>query len=540
MILRTIGELIGAALSSTLDYSTRKLSESTWKPALLDALDTLADEYHTVDDDPPHQFSATGLVLSRRVVDAALAKLGWRLVQSEDGDDAGGDGTLNAPPPCTIGALNVALTFRLRTDLGLFSEPWSIEIRGVRLVAKLIVSYWPGGGGDCGGGGLLDDPSLLASTAAAGGGGEEAGRASLHGELPEDVAKGDTETYFDAYEEGEPIYGAGSDEAAPELEPFEGASERGGDGGDDEPASSSPAVSSSASAVDALPFHRAAENLRLSIKSFELRLHHLDTILVLRVGEFAMVTTDEAWRELEGVADVEEGGRLFKRVRVHEVDVVVEEPPTMAAGAEEGDDDPLATSPTVLCRGVGGECRVTKHLARELLGSVMRDFGGGAYRLELSLGCETPDAHPQLTVAKLPLGVVWDAKAGRYSLELLGETLVALTHQFEVVPTRIALDWLSHLKVAAQLASASKSSAIPPVATCRAMSEVEPSSKAENDTATPDDERACVAEELTRRLATAALESHDLSLQLSKALLPVVGDASRAGTKELLDVATRL
>lgn len=123
-----------ATASRGLSWTTRKLSERTWKAALRRVLRQLCVSYEWVEvtsgDGAPATAVIRNLVLRPEVFNVALARVGWILVSDpgvaggEEGEDKGAGG--NAP--LTIGSATVTVTLRLRGDLGLFSEPWRIEM----------------------------------------------------------------------------------------------------------------------------------------------------------------------------------------------------------------------------------------------------------------------------------------------------------------------------------------------------------------------------------------------------------------------------
>ena len=123
-----------AVASRGLSWTTRKLSERTWKAALRRVLRQLCVSYEWVEvtsgDGAPATAVIRNLVLRPEVFNVALARVGWILVSDpgvaggEEGEDKGAGG--NAP--LTIGSATVTVTLRLRGDLGLFSEPWRIEM----------------------------------------------------------------------------------------------------------------------------------------------------------------------------------------------------------------------------------------------------------------------------------------------------------------------------------------------------------------------------------------------------------------------------
>lgn len=110
--------------SAAFWLTLRQVSKRTWRSVLRRLLDSCCQSYEWDDELPEASSSARvrNVVLRPSTVDAALRKLGL----------------CTAGTPCTIARIHVAVQFRLRGDLGLFSQPWTIEIEGVELELRRV------------------------------------------------------------------------------------------------------------------------------------------------------------------------------------------------------------------------------------------------------------------------------------------------------------------------------------------------------------------------------------------------------------------
>jgi len=150
------GFSIRSAVTTTVAWTTRKLSEKTWKAALRRVLDRICVSYEWVDAagaDAPATAIIRNLVLRRGAVNVPLARLGWSLAdptEAEGGDDDDSS-EADEEPVFTIGSATVVVTLRLRSDLGLFSEPWVVELSDVYASCKLGSGLKPSGASPGGG-----------------------------------------------------------------------------------------------------------------------------------------------------------------------------------------------------------------------------------------------------------------------------------------------------------------------------------------------------------------------------------------------------
>ena len=122
----------------TVWWTTRKLSEKTWKAALRRLLDRICLSYEWVDladqTDAPARALIRRLVLRPSAVNLPLSRFGWSLASAPEGSSEG-----ETQPLFTIGEMSVTVALRLRSDFGLFSEPWQVHISDVFASCKLGV-----------------------------------------------------------------------------------------------------------------------------------------------------------------------------------------------------------------------------------------------------------------------------------------------------------------------------------------------------------------------------------------------------------------
>ena len=139
------------AATSATRYATRKLTQKTFKVALRKALEHLCERFDLEDygdesGDGCTSVVARNLVLKRASLDALLSRVGLRLADGAGDPQAPctiqhlprsssltqtPNPTLTPDPnqaPCTIACVRLVISWRARKDLGLFTEPWRLEI----------------------------------------------------------------------------------------------------------------------------------------------------------------------------------------------------------------------------------------------------------------------------------------------------------------------------------------------------------------------------------------------------------------------------
>ena len=360
---RVTGALYSAGASAA-SYARRKLTQKTFKPALQKALEHLCESFELEDgvlEDGCTSVVARNLVLKRAVLDAMFARMGMRLADATEDDCPRGVAG-------SIGALRLVISWRARKDLGLFSEPWRLEVDDLHIYLRL---------------GTAAPPRSVSARQAR----VEASPAAAEAGDDTDDSDDESQVFYDAEEYvGEVIAVVGEFFSAETSPPSPVASERADEAGAheapplrwEEPApdatppaaatvESSPAAPTEAAATEAetkpvaaadaadradaptetappkadmLPFHRAAENLRLVMR--RVRLTFLsDAPLAaadarqpsgrseLRLGldQLSLVTTGPDWAELShGVRGVGGGETLHKLLRLAGLEIVAARP----------------------------------------------------------------------------------------------------------------------------------------------------------------------------------------------------------------------
>mmetsp|Transcript_3886 Transcript_3886/g.12814 ORF Transcript_3886/g.12814 Transcript_3886/m.12814 type:complete len:517 (-) Transcript_3886:595-2145(-) len=121
-------------------------------------------------------------------------------------------------------------------------------------------------------------------------------------------------------------------------------------------------------------------------------------------------------------------------------------PPKFVSAAQKCVDEALTDGllrRVCFFRGICSEVRLTKHLKRELHGSVVRDFAGGAYEVALALSSgETPRFH----VPEMRVRLEWEAERGAYRLSFLSGAEVTLSHGVDAVALSAAAGWYARLR----------------------------------------------------------------------------------------------
>ena len=284
------------AASTATRYATRKLTQKTFKVALRKALMHLCvsfdlDDYGDESGDGCTSVVARNLVLKSAPLNALLARLGWRLAD-----------IASMEQPCTISSVRLVISWRARKDLGLFSEPWRLEIddlcldlrvgaardgwgRPVAWPTPVEAEVKPNDAAD-----TADTATAAAATAAADIDSDEEETQWFDAEDQGDVGEffagmlaaeiGDEGSSNAGEEEGaaEAPAGAAAQQATAEVatqatallaEPAaEAAASETAEAAAGEAAAAAPAA---APKPDMLPLHRAAENLRLVLRSVRLR-----------------------------------------------------------------------------------------------------------------------------------------------------------------------------------------------------------------------------------------------------------------------------
>ena len=110
----------GEAMRKATSYVTRKGTTKTWRSVLKRGLEALCESFEWAEDDL-ESCRITNVVLRTDSVNQILARVGLRL----------------AAMGCKIDSIVIKITLKMKSDLGLFSEPWHIEVLGLAMNLEL-------------------------------------------------------------------------------------------------------------------------------------------------------------------------------------------------------------------------------------------------------------------------------------------------------------------------------------------------------------------------------------------------------------------
>jgi len=380
----------GAALRKSASWVAKKITSSSWSRILKKALRHFCTSYDWDDA----QTSADSCVITNivprpEVVNKLLARFGLRL----------------ASEGCEIEALKIKITLKMRSDLGVFSEPWHVELSGVKLHVELGARKDEQTG-------LFDEWSEDSSFVTA----EESSVASLE-EEPSATGKGD---WFPLHKALENMH---------------------------------------------LHIHNVSIHVRSSsedtaVDSATVARAHL----MMRLHELTVVTTDEQWKELVHTTSITGGGTMFKKATFRDFKVsshttrqatfsdaqpslpdlsdqlavaLLPAPPMPAAVAAAHDAE------RILIQGVCGDVKVTKQLKTDLSGSVADNFLGQRYRIDFSLDSS---GRPRFAMPSLPLVLEWDEVCGAFKTIFDGQVQASFSHIIEAPELAECTWWLRQLR----------------------------------------------------------------------------------------------
>ena len=117
-MLGFLGTLVaGQAVRKATSYVTKRVTTKTWRGILKSGLESLCESFEWAEDDL-ESCRITNVVLRTDTVNELLARVGLRLA---------------ARSGCQIDSIVIKITLKMKSDLGLFSEPWRIEVVGLTM-----------------------------------------------------------------------------------------------------------------------------------------------------------------------------------------------------------------------------------------------------------------------------------------------------------------------------------------------------------------------------------------------------------------------
>lgn len=385
----TAGDAVRAAAS----WAATKITSKSWSRILKKTLQHFCTSFEW-DESASAVDSCTikNIVPRTSVVNQLLAKFGLRL----------------AAEGCKLETCAIKITLKMRSDLGIFSEPWRVEVSGLRLNLEL-------GAAPC----------------------EE---------------KAD----FDGWEEDMSFVSA---ESSPQAEFHQG------DGQESKGASDWLPLHKAMENMR-LSLSNVSVNVNSSGPDTAIDAATVARVrLMMRLRELAIFTTDEHWKELPSTAEIAGGSTVHKVARLNHLQVTshtqhVHVFPDEAAEAGTMPDlskadisletpTPFppsamtADQPRVLIEGVCGEVKVTKQVKSLLSGSVARDFIGERYRIDCSL---QSDGRPRLSMPSLPIVIEWDEVREVFKMLFDGQIKTSFSHVIEAPELVECMWWQQQLK----------------------------------------------------------------------------------------------
>lgn len=375
------GQSVSSAVRGTVATVTKKVTANSWSRILKKSLNQFCTSFEWSEDASAESCTITNIVPRSDMINRLLAQFGLRLAAD-----------------CKIDRLTIKITLKMRKDLGVFSEPWHIELSGVSMQLEL------------GSQGLAEGLGERSDWSA------EALLASETGDLDERSETGEQSDWLPLHKAVENMHLS-----------IRNVSVR---------------VNSSApdTALDAATV---------------ARVH-----CVLSLGELAVTTTDADWNELAGgTVALSSGGTVHKKAFVRDIQVAshtrrlsafeltgvvdvadpVQAPLLASAVSPEG---AASEQVRVFLQGLGAEVRVTKQLKSALSGSVSKDFVGERYHFDFSL---QSTGRPRLSMPSLPFVLEWDETHGKFKSIFEGQIKTSFSHVLEASELAECMWWLRQL-----------------------------------------------------------------------------------------------
>ena len=111
----------GQAVRKATSYVAKKVTTKTWRGVLKKSLESLCESFEWAEDDL-ESCRITNVVLRTETVNEILARVGLRLTTEG----------------CQIDSIVIKITLKMKSDLGLFSEPWHIQVVGLAMNLELL------------------------------------------------------------------------------------------------------------------------------------------------------------------------------------------------------------------------------------------------------------------------------------------------------------------------------------------------------------------------------------------------------------------
>jgi hypothetical protein len=364
----------GEAVRKATSYVTKKVTTKTWRAVLKKGLESLCESFEWAEDGL-ESCRITNVVLRTETVNEILARVGLRL----------------AATGCQIDSIVIKITLKMASDLGLFSEPWHVEVAGLAMNLELGA----------------DVTSLALASAI---------------EPDEQPAPGST----DESTEEKPIVLLHKAVESMHLV-IRDVRVR---------------INSSAPAVDVDAATSATAHLLLKLR--ELSIATKDAAWQ-PLPQNATYGSGGTVHKLLTLSDFQASSNTEHRpiwqaaantTEPIPVSDLPPPPPPPPPPVPEVVMPPKPATPSVvadgspgverlLIHGVCGQVKVTKQLRSALSGSVAKDFLGERYHVDFSLECA---GRPRLSFPSLPVTLEWDEARGTFKTIFTGEIRTSLSH----------------------------------------------------------------------------------------------------------------
>ena len=325
--------------------------------------------------------TVTNIVPRSAEINRLLAQFGFRLATD-----------------CKIDQLRIKITLKLRKDLGIFSEPWHIELSGVSMQLE------------------LGSAELVGELGEWSGWSEEASFASEGSDLDELSDTGEKSDWLPLHKAVENMH---------------------------------------------LSIRNVSVRVNSSAPDTELDAATIARVhCVLSLGELALVTTDADWNDLaSGTVELSSGGTVYKKAFLRDlkvsshtrrlpafesraVDIADAAQAPLPASAVSAEAPEQVEQASVFLQGLGAEVRVTKQLKSALSGSVSKDFMGERYRIDFSL---QSTERPRLSMPSLPFVLEWDETHGKFKSIFEGQIITSFSHTLEASELAECMWWWRQL-----------------------------------------------------------------------------------------------
>ena len=361
----------GQAVRKATSYVAKKVTTKTWRGVLQKSLESLCESFEWAEDDL-ESCRITNVVLRTEMVNEILARVGLRLTTEG----------------CQIDSVVIKITLKMKSDLGLFSEPWHIQVAGLAMNLEL----------------LTDTASIALAS-------------STNAREPASEPIDEEKSSVGLSAEEKPIVLLHKAIESMHLVILDVRVR----------------INASAASVDVDAATSATAHLLLQLR------------------ELTIATKDAAWQPLPQNATYGSGGTVHKLLMLNDFQASsnTEHSPIWEAAANTM--EPAAPSAVadgrpgvarLLIHGVCGQVKVTKHLRSALSGSVAKDYIGDRYNIDFSLECA---GRPRLSFPSLPITLEWDEARGTFKTMLTGEIRTSFSHVIQAPELAECMWWCMQL-----------------------------------------------------------------------------------------------